>query len=160
MYSASFNNSNKVIEISLCGKIVDYINATNSSRVNLSSMNLCSVNFNGLEVEKLDCSNNKLKKVFVPGGIKEFVCCRNNLTELTIEEGVEVINCSGNPLRFVKIPESCYCFISGNSDLDYLYIPERIRLAHVIDNPRLKEIYIQKDTCINCNSGARIGPPH
>jgi hypothetical protein len=54
------------------------------------------------------CGRNNLTKLVIPYGVREVYCSDNLLTELIVPESVKKLYCSDNQLTELIVPDDCY----------------------------------------------------
>src|SRR5207302_985665 len=75
-------------------------------------------------LQDLDCSNNQLTHLTVPEGLRDLRCSRNQLTQLIVPPGLRNLSCWHNQLTQLIVPESLRSLYCRNNQLTQLTIPE------------------------------------
>jgi hypothetical protein len=55
---------------------------------------------------KVDCRDNCLTELYVPGSVEYINCSHNSLRSLKLEHGVEYVRCNGNALAELYVPNT------------------------------------------------------
>ena len=111
------NKPNWFNEEKIKDKIYDYLflkvflrwkNDGMTEGIDLSNRNYKSLpNWDSIKIKELYCSYNQLTSLTVPEGIEKLYCSSNKLTSLTVPEGIQYLDCSNNQLTSLTVPEDC-----------------------------------------------------
>lgn len=106
---------------------VDAING----KVNCSNLNIISIEIHG-DINHLECSNNKIRKLVVPKCVRVLIAHTNEISEITFEGAPIRISLHENLIEEILLPEGIESATISFNPLLYIHAPQSMKSLSIV----------------------------